>query len=57
MMSQMEMLMAERAFALPQAFEALQRYWHVKPPSLRPRHDMRGHTGFIVLARRRGQEG
>ncbi|MEW5913499.1 MAG: hypothetical protein AB1814_13140 [Thermodesulfobacteriota bacterium] len=57
MMSQMEMLMADRAFAMPQAFETLQRYWHVKAPSLRPNHNMRGHTGFIVLARRRDQQG
>lgn len=53
MMNQMEALAAERAFALPRAFEALQRFWHVKAPSLRPCHDMRGHTGFLVLARRR----
>ena len=55
MMEQGEALKADKAFALPQAFENLQRYWHVKAPSLRPRHDMRGHTGFMVLARRRWQ--
>jgi tRNA (adenine57-N1/adenine58-N1)-methyltransferase len=42
-----------RAFSLAQGFETLQRYWHVSPPSLRPRHGMKAHTGFIVSARRR----
>ena len=53
LMRQMEALSAERLFCLPTAFEALQRYWHVRPPSLRPKHAMRGHTGFIVTGRRR----
>ena len=53
LMRQMEALQAERAFCLPTAFEALQRYWQVRAPSLRPSHAMRGHTGFMVLARRR----
>ena len=30
------------------AFEAMQRYWQVRPPSVRPSHAMRGHTGFII---------
>jgi tRNA A58 N-methylase Trm61 len=25
----------------------------VRPPSVRPTHGMRGHTGFIISARRR----
>ncbi len=53
LMRQMEALQAERAFCLPTAFEVLQRYWQVRSPSLRPSHAMRGHTGFIVLGRRR----
>ncbi len=53
LMRQMEALQNERTFCLPSAFEALQRYWQVRSPSLRPSHAMRGHTGFIVLARRR----
>jgi tRNA (adenine57-N1/adenine58-N1)-methyltransferase len=43
----------DRCFSLAQGFETLQRYWHVSPPSLRPRHGMKAHTGFIVSARRR----
>jgi tRNA (adenine57-N1/adenine58-N1)-methyltransferase len=46
-----------RAFSLAEGFETLQRYWHVSPPSLRPRHGMKAHTGFIVTARRRYLEG
>ena len=53
LMRQMEALQNERAFCLPSAFEAMQRYWQVRPPSVRPSHAMRGHTGFIVLGRRR----
>jgi tRNA (adenine57-N1/adenine58-N1)-methyltransferase catalytic subunit len=56
MMNLVEALKADKAFALPQAFETLQRYWHIKAPSLRPSHNMRGHTGFIVLARRRWRQ-
>ncbi|MBU1277464.1 MAG: SAM-dependent methyltransferase [Proteobacteria bacterium] len=53
LMRQMEALQGERLFCMPTAFEALQRYWHVLLPSLRPKHAMRGHTGFIVTGRRR----
>ncbi len=53
LMRQMEALAEERLFCLPTAFETLQRYWHVRAPSLRPKHTMRGHTGFIVTGRRR----
>lgn len=53
LMRQMEVLQAERLFCLPTTFETLQRYWHVLHPSLRPKHTMRGHTGFIVTGRRR----
>lgn len=40
-------------FGLSTSFEALQRFWHVRPPSVRPRHGMSAHTGFIVVGRRR----
>jgi tRNA (adenine57-N1/adenine58-N1)-methyltransferase len=53
---QIEGLNRHRAFSLAQGFEALQRYWHVSPPSVRPRHGMRGHTGFIITARRRWRQ-
>ncbi len=53
LMHQVEGLNRHRCFSLAEGFEALQRYWHVSPPSVRPRHGMRGHTGFIITARRR----
>jgi tRNA (adenine57-N1/adenine58-N1)-methyltransferase len=53
LMQQMEALSAERCFFLPTSFETLQRYWHARHPSVRPKHTMRGHTGFIVTGRRR----
>ena len=53
LMRQMDALSGERLFCMPTAFEALQRYWHARPPSVRPKHTMRGHTGFIVTGRRR----
>ncbi len=52
----MELVLAMNAhpcWSLAQGFEALQRWWHVRPPSLRPRHGMSGHTGFLVAGRRR----
>lgn len=53
MMAQVEAVRAERDLCLPQAFESLQRFWHIKPPSLRPKHHMSAHTGFIMVCRRR----
>ncbi len=49
----MEDLSASRDFSLPAGFETLQRFWHVRPPSVRPAHFMKAHTGFIITARRR----
>ncbi len=49
----MENIKAHREFCLPKCFETLQRYWHVRAPSVRPNHAMRGHTGFIITCRRR----
>jgi tRNA (adenine57-N1/adenine58-N1)-methyltransferase len=48
-----EELNAVPAFSLAQGFETLQRFWHVRPPSVRPAHNMKAHTGFIVTCRRR----
>jgi tRNA (adenine57-N1/adenine58-N1)-methyltransferase len=45
-------LRAHGGFAAVQAFETLQRFWHVKHLSIRPEHRMVAHTGFIVVARR-----
>jgi len=53
MAKQIETLAADKAFCLEQGFEALQRYWHVRPPSVRPSHTMKAHTGFMVVCRRR----
>lgn len=47
----MEAMKADRRFCVPKCFETMQRYWRVQPPSVRPNHAMRGHTGFIVTCR------
>ncbi len=49
-------LNAHHYWSLAQGFEALQRFWHVRPPSVRPSHRMSGHTGFMVVGRRRFKE-
>lgn len=53
MSEQMTALAGNKGFCLEQGFEALQRFWHVRPPSVRPKHNMKAHTGFIVVCRRR----
>ncbi len=53
LMEQVKTLNAHMAFGLAESFETLQRWWHVKPPSVRPRHGMKSHTGFIIIGRRR----
>jgi tRNA (adenine57-N1/adenine58-N1)-methyltransferase len=49
-------LMADRRFGAVEAFETLQRFWHVGPRSLRPEHRMVAHTGFLIVARRLAEE-
>lgn len=39
-------------FTEPEATESLVRAWHAEGLAVRPRHDMVGHTGFLVTARR-----
>ena len=39
-------------FTEPEANETLLRAWHAEGLAVRPRHDMVGHTGFVVSARR-----
>jgi len=39
-------------FAVVEALESLQRFWHVTERSVRPQHRMVAHTGFLVVARR-----
>jgi tRNA (adenine57-N1/adenine58-N1)-methyltransferase len=40
-------------YAVVTAMETLVRFWHLDERSVRPEHRMVGHTGFIVVARRR----
>jgi len=47
-----ETLRAHTGFAEPEATESLIRAWHVEGLAVRPRHDMVGHTGFVITARR-----
>jgi tRNA (adenine57-N1/adenine58-N1)-methyltransferase len=47
-----ETLRAHGGFTEPEATESLVRAWHAEGLAVRPRHDMVGHTGFLVVARR-----
>lgn len=47
-----ETLRVHGAFTEPEAWESLQRSWHVEGLAVRPQHAMVGHTGFLVTARR-----
>jgi tRNA (adenine57-N1/adenine58-N1)-methyltransferase len=47
-----ETLRAHAGFTEPEATESLVRAWHVEGLAVRPRHDMVGHTGFVITARR-----
>jgi tRNA (adenine57-N1/adenine58-N1)-methyltransferase len=51
--SQVEAITAHRDLCLPESFETMQRFWQVRPPSVRPAHSMKAHTGFIIVCRRR----
>jgi tRNA (adenine57-N1/adenine58-N1)-methyltransferase len=46
-------LIEGRRFGEIEVQETLQRYWHLKGPSIRPRQQMVGHTGFLITARKR----
>ncbi len=39
-------------FTEPEPWESLVRGWHVEGLAVRPDHQMNGHTGFLVTARR-----
>ncbi|KMY67888.1 hypothetical protein AAU61_08530 [Desulfocarbo indianensis] len=56
MSQQIEALNLDPWFCLAEGFETLQRYWHIKGQSVRPKHNMKAHTGFIVTCRRRWRE-
>lgn len=47
-----ETLRVHGGFTEPEAGESLNRAWHAEGLAVRPRHDMVGHTGFLVSARR-----
>jgi tRNA (adenine57-N1/adenine58-N1)-methyltransferase catalytic subunit len=47
-----EALRQQQCWTEPRAWETLQRGWNVVGLAVRPQHNMRGHTGFLVSARR-----
>ncbi|HEY9302910.1 MAG TPA: SAM-dependent methyltransferase, partial [Mycobacterium sp.] len=47
-----EALRDQQCWTEPRAWETLQRGWNVVGLAVRPQHNMRGHTGFLVSARR-----
>jgi tRNA (adenine57-N1/adenine58-N1)-methyltransferase len=47
-----ETLRVHGGFTEPEATESLIRSWHVEGLAVRPRHNMVGHTGFVITARR-----
>jgi tRNA (adenine57-N1/adenine58-N1)-methyltransferase len=47
-----EALRAQQCWTEPRAWETLQRGWNVVGLAVRPQHSMRGHTAFLVFARR-----
>lgn len=48
----MEALRAQQCWTEPRAWETLQRGWDVVGLAVRPQHSMRGHTAFLISARR-----
>jgi tRNA (adenine57-N1/adenine58-N1)-methyltransferase catalytic subunit len=47
-----EALRAQQRWTEPRSWETLQRGWNVVGLAVRPQHSMRGHSGFLVTARR-----
>ena len=47
-----EALREQQCWTEPRSWETLQREWHVVGLAVRPQHNMRGHTAFLVSARR-----
>lgn len=47
-----ETVRANGGFTEPFAWETIQRDWHLEGLSVRPEHQMIGHTAFLVTARR-----
>ena len=46
-----EALRAQQCWTEPRSWETLQRGWDVVGLAVRPQHNMRGHTAFLVSAR------
>lgn len=47
-----EAMREQQCWTEPRAWESMQRGWHVVGLAVRPEHTMRGHTAFLVSARR-----
>jgi tRNA (adenine57-N1/adenine58-N1)-methyltransferase len=47
-----EALREQQCWTEPRAWESLQRGWNVVGLAVRPQHNMRGHTAFLISARR-----
>jgi tRNA (adenine57-N1/adenine58-N1)-methyltransferase len=47
-----ETVRSHGGFSEPEATESLVRAWHAEGLAVRPRHDMVGHTGFVIISRR-----
>ncbi|MCX6484245.1 MAG: tRNA (adenine-N1)-methyltransferase [Mycobacterium sp.] len=47
-----EALRERQCWTEPRSWESLQRGWNVVGLAVRPEHTMRGHTAFLILARR-----
>jgi tRNA (adenine57-N1/adenine58-N1)-methyltransferase len=47
-----EALRAQQRWTEPRSWETIQRGWNVVGLAVRPQHSMRGHTAFLVAARR-----
>lgn len=47
-----EALREQQCWTEPRAWESMQRGWHVVGLAVRPQHTMRGHTAFLICARK-----
>ncbi len=47
-----EALREQQCWTEPRAWESMQRGWHVVGLAVRPEHSMRGHTAFLISARK-----
>ena len=47
-----EALREQQCWTEPRAWETMQRGWNVVGLAVRPQHNMRGHTAFLVFARK-----